>query len=155
MLKMISFFVVLLEAVLTLRSKCGVSLPPEHFTSEKKPSFLSSFWENNNVVVFPFPSHIFMSLANLWLICLKGQFPIPRKRSCPDLYPLIRPPKRPLTLARARILISGFVRSPATLAVYDVAHSLPRVVLSRGIPFNEDETRRHTSYLSCHDVCSG
>ena len=28
--------------------------------------------ENNNVVVFPFPSHIFIPLANLWLIRLKG-----------------------------------------------------------------------------------
>jgi hypothetical protein len=84
----------------------------------------SSFLENNNVVVFPIPFHIFMPLTNLWLIRLQGQFPILRTRSCPDLYPLIRPPKRSLALGTGRILISGFIRFPPTLAVNDVAHSL-------------------------------
>ena len=40
---------------------------------------LSPFKENNNVVAIPFPFHIFMSLDNLWLISLQGQFPIPRQ----------------------------------------------------------------------------
>ena len=31
-----------------------------------------SFRENNNVVVFPFPFHIFMPLANLWFFRLQG-----------------------------------------------------------------------------------
>ena len=46
----------------------------------------SPFRENKNMVVFPFPFHIFMPLANLWFIRL----PILRTRSCPDLYPFIR-----------------------------------------------------------------
>ena len=33
----------------------------------------SPFKENNNVVVFPFHYQIFMSLINLWFICLQGQ----------------------------------------------------------------------------------
>ena len=44
----------------------------------------------------------------------------------PEHDPLIRPPKRPLALGREIILIPGFFRLPPTLAVYDVAHSLPR-----------------------------
>jgi hypothetical protein len=32
----------------------------------------SLFRENNNVVVFPFPFHIFMPLANMWFILLQG-----------------------------------------------------------------------------------
>ena len=64
-----------------------------------------------------------------------------RTRSCLDLYPLIRPPKRPLALGRGRIRIPGFVRSPPTLAVYDVAHSLPRGGVGRGFTFTEVETR--------------
>ena len=31
-----------------------------------------SFRENNNVVVFPFPFHVFMTLAKLWFIRLQG-----------------------------------------------------------------------------------
>ena len=42
----------------------------------------------------------------------------------------------------------GFIRSPRTLAIYDVAHSLPRGGVGRGFPFTEDETRRYFSYLS-------
>ena len=68
-------------------------------------------------IVFPFPFHIFMPLANLWFIRLQGQFPILRTRSCLDLQPLIHLPGRPLGLGRGRILIPGFIRSPPTLAV--------------------------------------
>ena len=32
--------------------------------------FISPFRENNNVVLFPIPLHIFKLLANLWFICL-------------------------------------------------------------------------------------
>jgi hypothetical protein len=31
-----------------------------------------NFRENNNVVVFPFPFHIFLPLANLWFIRSQG-----------------------------------------------------------------------------------
>ena len=121
-----SLLVLLLEVVPTRRSERG-TITPESFTSGRTIIYsISLFRENNNVVVFPIPFHIFMPLANLWLIRLRGQFSILRTRSCPDLYPLIRPPKRPLALGRGRILIPGFVRSPPTLAVQDVAHSLPR-----------------------------
>ena len=85
---------------------------------------------------------------NLWFIRLQGQFPILRTRSCPDLYPLIRPPRRSLALGRGRILIPGFIRSPPTLAVCEVAHSLPLGGADRVFAFTEDETRRHFSYLS-------
>ena len=50
---------------------CVLLLFPTHFTSVS----LSPFRENNNVVVFPILFHIFMSLANLWLIRFHGQFP--------------------------------------------------------------------------------
>ena len=36
----------------------------------------SHFRENNNVIVFPFPFHISMSLAKLRFISLQGSFPI-------------------------------------------------------------------------------
>ena len=52
----------------------------------------------------------------------------------------------PLALDRGRI--PEFVRSPPTIAVYDVAHSLPLGGIGRGLPFTEDETRRHFSFLS-------
>ena len=62
----------------------------------------SPFKENNNVVVFPFPFHIFMPLANLWF----------------------RPPEKPLAFGRGKILIQRFIRSPPISAVFEVAHSL-------------------------------
>ena len=71
-----------------------------------------------------------------------------KTRSFPDLYPLIRPPRRPLTLGRGRIFIQGSVRSPPKLAVYDVAYSLPLVILVRDSPFTEEKTWKHFSYLS-------
>jgi hypothetical protein len=149
MLKLISLQVVFLGTVPTRRSGPGTSFLPAYFISGRTIIyFLSPFRENNNVIVFPISFHIFMPLANLWLIHLQGQFPILRTRSCPDLYPLIHPPKRPLTLGRERILIPGFIRSPPTLAVYDVARSLPRGGVGRGFPFTEDEAGRHFSYLS-------
>ena len=81
--------------------------------------------------------------TNGWLISV-----LLRTRNCPDLYLLIRPPKRSFALGRGRIFIAGFVRSPRTLAVYGVAHSLPRGGVGRSFPFTEGETRRHFSYLS-------
>ena len=44
-----------------------------------------------------------------------------------------------MPLATGKIFIPGFVRSPPTLAVYDVAHSLPLGGADRGFPFTEDE----------------
>ena len=108
----------------------------------------SPFRENNNVVVFPFPFNIFMPLTNLWFIHLQGYFPILRTKSCPDLYPLIRTAGRSLVPSRGRILILEFIWSPPTLAVYDVAHSLPLRGPGKCIPFTEDKTQRHSSYLS-------
>ena len=110
---------------------------------QEKPSLL-------NVVVFPFPFHIFVPLAKLRLIRLQGQFPILRTKSCPDLYPIIRPLRRPLALVRGRILIPRFIRFPK-LVVWDVAHSLslPLGRVGRGFVFTEDETRRNFLYLSC------
>ena len=62
-----------------------------------------------------------MSKNNLWFISLQGYFLNLRTRGFHCLYPLIRPPKRYLALGRGRILILGFIRSPPTLAIYDVA----------------------------------
>ena len=59
--------------------------------------------ESNNVVVFPFPFHSFMPLANLWFICLQGKLPILRT-SWHDLYPLIGPPRMPLGLIEGESL---------------------------------------------------
>ena len=82
---------------------------------QEEPSYISiSLFRENNVVVFPIPFHIFMPLANLWLIRLRGQFPILRT-SFPDLYPLIRPPKRPLV----RILFSNTLSLHSSLNVGD------------------------------------
>ena len=107
----------------------------------------SPFSENNNIIVFPFTFHIFVPFK-LWFIRLRGYFPILRTRNYPKLYPLIRPPRRPLALGRGRILILELFRSPFTLAVYDVAHSLPLRGIDRDLSFSEDETRRNFSYLS-------
>ena len=116
------------------------------FFFDEKNKVLSG--KKNNVVVFPFPFHIFMPLANLSFILLQGEFSIVRIRSFPDLYPLIYPPRRSLALDRGRILIPGFIRSPPTLAVYDVAYSPLLGGIGRDFPFTEKETRRHFSYLS-------
>ena len=45
-------------------------------------------------------------------------------------------------------MVVGFIQSPPTLAVYDVAHSLPLGGAGGGFPFIDDETRRHFSYVS-------
>jgi hypothetical protein len=63
------------------------------------------------------------------------------------LYPLIRPLGRLLALGIRGILIPGFVRSLPTLAVHNVADSLPLGGVGRGFPFTEDETQRYFSYL--------
>jgi hypothetical protein len=82
-----------------------------------------------NAVVFPFPSDIFMPLAKLWFICLQEQFPILRTRNSPDLYLLIHP----LTL------ILEFVQSPFMLAIYSIiAHTLSLRDVDRDFPFTED-----------------
>ena len=88
-----------------------------------KSKIPSPFRENNNMVVFPFPFLIFMSLANLWLICLQKEFPILRARSFADLYPIIFPPRRPMVLGRGWTFIPGLIRSPPTLVIFGVAHS--------------------------------
>jgi hypothetical protein len=69
-------------------------------------------------------------------------------RSCHDLYPLIRPPGRPLALIKGGTHIPGFIWSPPTLAAYDIAHFLPLGGAGRGFLFTEDEARRHFSHLS-------
>ena len=102
----------------------------------------------NNVIVFQFTFHIFMPLVNLWFIHLHGKFPILKEKSCPDLYPFIRLPWRPLTVGSGKILIPRFIRSPPTLAFYDVAHSVPLGGVGRDFPFTKNETQRHLSYLS-------
>ena len=125
------------------------SLHSAHLTSGRTIIYsLSPFRENNNVVVFPILFHIFMPLANLWLIRLQGQFPILRIISYPDLYPLNRPPKRSLALGRGRILIPGFICPPPKFAANDVAHCLPLGGVGRGFPFTEEEARSHFSYFS-------
>ena len=43
-----------------------------HLSSSLLMYNFKSFRENNNVVVFPFPLHTFMPLANLWFIRLQG-----------------------------------------------------------------------------------
>ena len=101
---------------------------------------------SGEMVVFPIPFHTFMLLVNLWFIRLQGEFPILRARTCPELYPLIRPPRKPLALEWRRILIPRFIRSPPMLVVYDTAHSLPLWGVDRGFPFIK--TRRHFSYFS-------
>ena len=145
----VSLLMILLEVVQTRKSERWTILTPAYFTSGRTIIyFVSPFRENNNVVVFPILFHIFMPLANLWLIRLQGQFPILRIISYPDLYPLNRPPKRSLALGRGRILIPGFIWPPPMLAANDVAHCLPLGGVGRGFPFTEEETRRYFSYLS-------
>ena len=80
-----------------------------HLSSLSWCSISSPFRENNNVVLFPFLFHNFMLLASLWFIRLQRQFSILRTRICPDLYPLICPPRRPFALGTGKILIPGFI----------------------------------------------
>jgi hypothetical protein len=97
------------------------------------------FRENSNTVVFSFPFHIFMPLANLWFISLQGSFPI-LMTSCPDFYVLIRSPSSLSVISIGRILIPGFICSPPTLAVVDVTHYIPLGNVGRDFPFTEDTT---------------
>ena len=53
-----------------------------------------------------------------------------------------------MAFGRERFLIPGFIRSPPTLDIYDVAHCLPLGGAGKGFPFTVDKTRRHFSYLS-------
>ena len=53
-----------------------------------------------------------------------------------------------MTLGRGIILISEFISSPPTLAVYDVAHSLPLGGVGRDFPFTEDESQSYFSNVS-------
>jgi hypothetical protein len=94
----------------------------------------SRFRENSDVVVFPFPSHIFMPLAKMWFIRLQGIVSHPMDKKFPGFYPLIRPPGRPLALGKGGIFIPGFIRSPPTLAVFDVRINLP--LFSTVVPSN-------------------
>ena len=98
--------------------------------------------ESNNIVVFPFPFQIFLSLANQWFTRFQGQFLVLKTRSYLEFYPLIRPPRILLALSRGRIL--GFIRSllclPSTI--------LPILSHKRQFPFTANEIRRHFSRLS-------
>ena len=137
-----------------MESPCECGIEPPGSISHGV-SYISLFRENNNVVVFPIPFQIFMPLANWWLIRLQGQFPVLNTRSCPDLYPLIRPPGRPLALGRGRILIPGFIRFPPMLFICYVAHSLPLGSVGRDFTFTEDETEgiSHTSLVLLESIC--
>ena len=99
---------------------------------------------NNNVVVFQFPFHTFMPFIHPPSRMVSH----PKDKKFPDLYLLIRPPRRPLALGRGSKLIPGFILSSLTSSVYGVAHSLLLVGAVRGFSFTEDETRKHFSYLS-------
>jgi hypothetical protein len=86
----------------------------------------SLFRENINVVVFSFPLHILISLANMvhlhsWIVSHS------KDKKFLYLYPIIGPPRRSLVLGRGRFLIREHIQYPPTLAVYCVAHSLPLV----------------------------
>ena len=85
---------------------------------------LRHFRENNNVVGFTFSFHTFMPLAYLRWIHLQGYFPTWRTRGCRELYPFIRPSRRPLALDRGIILIPVYIRSSPTLLIHDVVPSL-------------------------------
>ena len=69
-----------------------------------------------------------------------------KDKKLPYLYLLIWPLRRPLELGRRRTFIPGFIWSPPRLADYNLSHPLGGV--DRDFPFNEDETRKHFSYLS-------
>ena len=79
-----------------------------------------------------------VSFANLHVI---GQLvhqssrlvPHPKDKKLPDLYPLIRYRRGLLAFGRGRILILGFIRSPPTVAVCDVAHCLSYQKVQVGI----------------------
>ena len=73
-------------------------------------------------IILSFP-HLHV-VGQLVFICLQGQFSILRMRSCPALYPLIRPPRRSSALGREIMLILGLIRSLPMLAVYVVAQPL-------------------------------
>ena len=77
---------------------------------------LSLFKENNNVLV----------LVTIWVSSCRwptfdsSAFKVsshPKDEKCPDLWPLIRPPRRSLALDRGRILIPRLIWSPPKLAV--------------------------------------
>ena len=57
-------------------------------------------------------------------------------RSCPDLYLLIRPTRRPLAITKWIIFIPGFIRSPPTLAINDIVHSLLLEGVGKDFPYS-------------------
>ena len=52
------------------------------------------------MIVFRFLFHNLMPLPNLGFNAFKDSFPTLKQTNCPDLYPLIRPPKMLLTVVR-------------------------------------------------------
>jgi len=58
-----------------------------HYGVNLSSSFLckisSPFMENNNVVVFRFPLHIFMPLANVWFVLHSRIVPHPKEMKFP------------------------------------------------------------------------
>ena len=95
----------------------------EYFTSKtfylwENHNSISPFREINNVVAFSFPFHTFIALANLWLICLHGQFLILRTRSCPDLFPLNRPQRKPLSLELANKQYTYYLINRPCVSIY-------------------------------------
>ena len=118
------------ENAVELLHHYGDYLPPYFLIKNFNP-----FRKNNNMVAVPFPLYIFMPLPTCCSSVFNDSFP-----SYTDLYPLIRPSIRPLASDRARTLILGFIRSPPTLAAYDITPFLPSGYVGRDFPFTEDET---------------
>ena len=99
-------------------------------------------------IVFQSPFHIFMLLDNFWFILLRGDFSILRTRTCPDLYQLICPPRKPFALDRGIKLIPEFIHSPRTLAFFDLPTLSRLEVLVVIFSFNKDETWKRFSYFA-------
>ena len=100
------------------------------------------------MIVFLFSVRIFMPLANLRFFRLHGQFLILRIRSCRDIYPFFRPPRRLLILdKRGGHPYSGF---HLVHSYVSRQRSCPPPI--RGVdsdfPFKENDTRRYFSYFS-------
>ena len=89
-------------------------------------------------------SYLLSKSSSRWETCGSSAF---KDSLSSYLYSLIRPPRRPFTLGRGRILTPAFIRSPPTLDVCNIAHSLPLEGIDKDFSFTEDDTRRH---FSCH-----
>ena len=66
------------------------------FTSSANEDLIHVQQCKSHLVIFSFPSHIFMPLVNWWPIRPQGQFPIVKTICCPGLYLIIPPPRSQL-----------------------------------------------------------